>query len=245
MYLSKIPEVNIDIYQRIKKAGYKAIHLTTDTQVLGKRENDVRNGFQLPTGLSLANYNKYNTTAADIKSSGKDSGLAEYVKNHKDMNIGWEVIREIKRLSGLPVVAKGIMCAEDAITAIENGADAIFVSNHGARQLDTTPATIEVLEEVIEVCKGKNVEVFFDGGVRRGTDILKALALGAQAVFLGRAVLWGLAAGGQQGVERILHIMHEELKQAMVATGCTSVEDIHKKGKSLFYKHTELYTAKL
>lgn len=248
MYLSKIPEVNIDIYQRIKQAGYKAIHLTTDTQVLGKRENDVRNGFQLPTGLSLANYNKYNKShgeSADIKSSGKDSGLAEYVKNHKDMNIGWEVISEIKRLSGLPVVAKGIMCAEDAIVAIENGADAIFVSNHGARQLDTTPATIEVLEEVIEVCKGKNVEVFFDGGVRRGTDILKALALGAKSVFLGRAVLWGLATAGQQGVERILHIMHEELKEAMMQTGCKSVEDIHTKGKSLFYKQNELYIAKL
>ena len=121
MYLSKIPEVNIDIYQRIKKAGYKAIHLTTDTQVLGKRENDVRNGFQLPYGLTMANYDKYKQThgeTADIKSSGKDSGLAEYVKNHKDMNIGWDVIPLIKKLSGLPVVAKGIMCAEDAVIAL-------------------------------------------------------------------------------------------------------------------------------
>ena len=112
------------------------------------------------------------------------------------MNIGWEVIAEIKKISGLPVVAKGVMCAEDALIALQYGADALFVSNHGARQLDTTPATIEILEEVMEAVKGKNVEVYFDGGVRRGTDILKALALGANAVFLGRAILWGLAVGG-------------------------------------------------
>ena len=196
----------------------------------------------------MANYDKYKQThgeTADIKSSGKDSGLAEYVKNHKDMNIGWDVIPLIKKLSGLPVVAKGIMCAEDAIIALEHGADAIFVSNHGARQLDTTPATIEVLEEVILACQGKNVEVYFDGGVRRGTDILKALALGAKAVFLGRAVLWGLGAGGQKGVERVLEIMHEELKEAMIQTGCQSVDDIHRLGKALLYKESELYTAKL
>jgi len=196
----------------------------------------------------MANYDKYKQThgeTADIKSSGKDSGLAEYVKNHKDMNIGWDVIPLIKKLSGLPVVAKGIMCAEDAIIALEHGADAIFVSNHGARQLDTTPATIEVLEEVILACQGKNVEVYFDGGVRRGTDILKALALGAKAVFLGRAVLWGLGAGGQKGVERVLEIMHEELKEAMIQTGCQTVDDIHRLGKALLYKDSELYTAKL
>ena len=116
------------------------------------------------------------------------------------MNIGWEVIKTIKEVSGLPVVAKGIMCAEDAIKALEHGADAIFVSNHGARQLDTTFSTIEILEEVVLAVKKSNkpnTEIYFDGGVRRGTDILKAIALGANAVFLGRAVLWGLASGGQ------------------------------------------------
>lgn len=199
----------------------------------------------------MANYSKYKSShgeEANIKSSGKDSGLAEYVKNHKDANIGWDIIPEMKRLSGLPVVAKGIMCAEDALLALEHGADAIFVSNHGARQLDTTPATIEVLEEVITAVKNSNrpnVEVYFDGGVRRGSDILKALALGARAVFLGRAILWAIAAHGQKGVERVLEILNEELKEAMVHTGCSSIEDIHKKGKTLFYKEEEIYTAKL
>lgn len=114
--------------------------------------------------------------------------------------------------------------------------------------MDTTPATIEVLEEVITAVKNSKrpeVEVYFDGGVRRGTDILKALALGARAVFLGRAILWAIAAHGQKGVERVLEILNEELKEAMVQTGCSSIEDIHKKGKNLFYREEEIYTAKL
>ena len=250
IYLSKIPEVNQDLFDRVRGAGYKALHLTIDTQILGKRENDVRNNFQLPQGLGLANYAKYQKShgeESNLKSSGKDSALAEYVKNHKDANLGWDVIPKLKQLSQLPVVAKGIMCAEDALLALQHGADAIFVSNHGARQLDTTPATIEVLEEVIEAVRGagSSIEVYFDGGIRRGTDILKALALGAQAVFLGRAILWALAANGQPGVERVLAILTEELKEAMVQTGCNSIQDIHAKGKSLFYRPEELYTAKL
>ena len=252
IYLSKIPEVNRDLWDRVKRAGFKSLHLTIDTQILGKRENDVRNGFQLPYGLKMANYDKYSNThgeEATLKSSGKDSGLAEYVKNHKDMNIGWEVISEIKRVSGLPVVAKGVMCAEDALKALEHGADAIFVSNHWARQLDTTYATIEVLEEVVLAVRGTKggdkVEIYFDGGVRRGSDVFKALALGAQAVFLGRAVLWGLATDGQKGVERVLKIMIEELKETMMLTGCHSIQEIHQKGNKLIYQESEIYTAKL
>lgn len=203
-------------------------------------------------GLKMANYDKYSNShgeQANIKSSGRDSGLAEYVKNHKDMNIGWEVISEIKKVSGLPVVAKGVMCAEDALRALENGADAIFVSNHGARQLDTTYSTIEVLEEVVKAVRktpnGDKVEIYFDGGVRRGSDIFKAIALGANAVFLGRAVLWGLATDGQKGVERILHILNEEFKETMLMTGCRTIEDIRQKGQKLLYQDNEIYTAKL
>lgn len=133
MYLSKVDDVNIDLWKRVKEAGFKAIALTTDTQLLGKREDDVRNQFSLPLGLRMANYDKYSGYNNNIKSSGKDSGLAEYVRNHKDPNIGWEIINKIKKYSGLPVAAKGVLCAEDALIALEYGADAIFVSNHGAR----------------------------------------------------------------------------------------------------------------
>ena len=132
------------------------------------------------------------------------------------------------------------MCYEDAKLAIANGADGIHVSNHGARQLDTTPATIDVLAEVIRAVResGSQISVFFDGGVRKGTDVLKALAIGADVVFIGRAVLWGLATGGQAGVEQVIDILNRELKEAMLATGCMNVEQA-RGNKSLIYEKPE------
>ena len=132
------------------------------------------------------------------------------------------------------------MCYEDAKLAIANGADGIHVSNHGARQLDTTPATIEVLEEIVRAVKEmKNpIPVFFDGGVRRGSDVLKALAIGADVVFIGRAVLWGLATNGQVGVEKVINILNQELKEAMLATGCMNIDQA-KGNKSLIYDKPE------
>lgn len=132
-------------------------------------------------------------------------------------------------MTKLPIILKGIQCAEDALRAVEVGADAIWVSNHGARQLDTTPASIEVLEECVQAVKGK-IEVYFDGGISRGTDVLKALALGARCVFIGRPVLWGLAYNGQGGVERVLQILNDELRRAMILTGCLKLSDITKEG---------------
>ena len=141
------------------------------------------------------------------------------------------------------VIPKGISNYEDAQIAIEHGADAIFVSNHGARQLDTTPATIECLPEVVKAVRdsGKKVPIFFDGGVRKGSDVLKALAIGADLVLLGRPILYGLACDGQNGVERVLEIMNNELKEAMLHTGCMSLKDaklnpslIYGDGESLF-----------
>lgn len=125
------------------------------------------------------------------------------MKKHKNNEIGWDIIPYVKKVSGLPVYAKGVMCAEDVVLAIENGVDGIYVSNHGARQLDTTPATIEVLKEIVDqvekTCKLKGIPkipVWFDGGVRSGADVLKALALGADIVWVGRPILWGLACEG-------------------------------------------------
>lgn len=128
------------------------------------------------------------------------------MSKHKNNNLSWDVIPYIKEVSGLQVVAKGIMCAEDAILAIQNGADGVYVSNHGARQLDTTPATIEVLPEIVRAVRSLNssVPIFFDGGIRRGSDAFKALALGADCVMVGRPILWGLASDGQKGVENVL-----------------------------------------
>ena len=197
VYLSKFPEVNKDIFRRVRESGFKMLMLTTDTQQLGKRDQDVRNGFQLPSHLRLENLAKYLNDTSSIKSKN-ESGLAEFARNHKQNNIGWDVIPSVKQDSGLKVIAKGVMCYEDALEAIKYEVDGIMVSNHGARQLDTTPATIDVLAEVVKAVKdsGKKVPVFFDGGVRRGSDILKALAIGADLVFIGRPVLWGLATNG-------------------------------------------------
>jgi isopentenyl diphosphate isomerase/L-lactate dehydrogenase-like FMN-dependent dehydrogenase len=138
------------------------------------------------------------------------------------------------------VVAKGVMCYDDAVLAIENGADGIFVSNHGARQLDTTPATIDVLPEIVAAVKNsaRKVPIFFDGGIRKGSDAFKAIALGADVVFIGRPVLWGLAVGGQQGVEKVIELMNEELKQCMLTTGCMNINDV-RGNTNLIYDKTE------
>lgn len=197
----------------------------------------------------MQNFAKYIDQGAESNIKGKEgSGLAEFVKTHKNNEIGWDVVPYIKRVSGLPVFAKGVMCADDARLAIENGIDGIYVSNHGARQLDTTPATIEVLKEICEevekVCKQKGIKkipVWFDGGVRNGSDVLKALALGADLVWIGRGVLWALACEGQTGVENIIRILNEELREAMLRCGCYSLDDVRK--KKIFYDQKELLFA--
>jgi len=251
VYTSKIHTVNADIWARVKSSGFSALALTTDTQLLGKRLNDARNRFSLPYPWRMENMAKYMEQGEEtnVKSKG-GSGLAEFVKTHKNNEIGWDVVPYMKKVSGLPVWAKGVMCADDARIAIENGVDGIYVSNHGARQLDTTPATIEVLKEIADeverVCKEKGIKkvpVWFDGGIRSGSDVLKALALGADLVWIGRGVLWALACEGQTGVENINRILNEELKEAMLRCGCYSLEDIKK--KKILYEKDELLFARM
>ena len=156
----------------------------------------------------MRNLDKY---IPDESMHGKDgaqgSQLARFVREHKDNDFSWDKLRELKKMTKMAVIVKGVQCAEDARLSVECGADAVWVSNHGARQLDTTPASIEVLEECVKAVGGR-AEVYFDGGVSRGTDVLKALALGANAVFVGRAPLWGLSVDGQAGVEHLslIHI---------------------------------------
>ena len=176
--------------------------------------------------------------------------MSEFVRLHKKNDIDWSVIKFIQNESGLPVYAKGIMCKEDARLALEAGVNGIYVSNHGARQLDTTPATIEVLKEIADEATAYSnetllprVQVLFDGGIRRGSDVLKALALGADLVWIGRPVLWALACEGQAGVENLIRILNEELKEAMLQCGCYCLEDIKK--KKIIYDQDELLFPKL
>ena len=246
IYMSKSEAVNVDMWKRCRDNGFKAMCLTTDTQLLGKRDSDVRIRFELPSHLDLANLAPYKKAGEQNKvSNAKQSALAEYVASHKDNSIDWTIIPYVKRVSQLPVFAKGVMTYEDTLLALKNGADGIFVSNHGARQLDTTPATIQILGSVMSAISASGrskVPVIFDGGVRTGEDVLKALIMGADVVMIGRPVLYGLACDGQTGVERVLQIMNEELKQAMLSTGCMNIAQARGNMKLLYSNYDSLFT---
>ncbi|KAJ1156536.1 hypothetical protein NDU88_009255 [Pleurodeles waltl] len=218
LYIYKDRELTKSLVQRAERAGYKGIFLTVDTPYLGRRFDDVRNRFQLPPHLRMKNFQTSDLAFASEKGYGEDSGLAVYVAKAIDPSIKWVDIEWLRGLTSLPIVAKGILRADDALEAVKHGVDGILVSNHGARQLDGVPATIDALPEIVEAVKGK-VEVYLDGGIRKGTDVLKALALGANAVFIGRPVLWGLAYQGEDGVHDVLQMLKEELRLSMALAG--------------------------
>ncbi|MFL5965166.1 MAG: alpha-hydroxy acid oxidase [Gaiellaceae bacterium] len=194
-----------ELIDEAKASGYSALVLTVDTPYLGRRERDIRVDFKLPETLTLA---------GNIFGHPFDSSL------------NW---RDIEWLAGygLPVVVKGILTAEDADLACEHGAAAVVVSNHGGRQLDGVQATIDALPGVVDAVAGR-AEVYLDGGVRRGTDALKALALGARAVLIGRAMLWGLAARGEEGVAHVLELLRAEVELGLALLGCSSPADVRR-----------------
>lgn len=207
------------LVERAEAAGCKALVLTADAPVLGTRERDVKNRFALPPGLVIANATARH---AAVEAPEGDSGLAAWVAGALDPRLTWADVAWLRSITRLPVLLKGVVRGDDAAMGVEHGAAGVIVSNHGGRQLDASPATAEVLEEVVNAVAGR-AEVFVDGGVRRGTDVLKALALGARAVLLGRPILWGLATGGEDGVSRALELMRAEVLQAMTLAGCPDV----------------------
>jgi isopentenyl diphosphate isomerase/L-lactate dehydrogenase-like FMN-dependent dehydrogenase len=208
LYVYPSFEVAEKLVYRAETAGYSAIVLTVDLPVLGNREKDRRNNVTIPPPpYQEANF-------IDIEKMGQ-----EWV------TLTWESLSWLRSITSLPIVLKGILTAEDALLAVEHGVDGIVVSNHGGRQLDTAIPSIEALPEVVEGVAGR-CEVYVDGGIRRGTDILKALALGARAVLVGRPVLWGLAANGAEGVFHVLEILRKELELAMALAGRPTLESI-------------------
>lgn len=211
------------LVERAYNSGFQALCLTVDAPVLGRRERDARNQFVLPPGMELANL----VTWKDRKITQKDgeSGLFAYFAEQLDPGLTWADVEWLRGLSPLPLVIKGILRGDDAVRAVEHGANGIIVSNHGGRQLDGAIATIDALGEIVTAVRNQ-AEVFMDGGIRRGTDILKALALGAKAVLVGRPILWGLAVAGSQGVQHIIELLRDELDLAMALTGCATVQDI-------------------
>ena len=223
LYIHKDQGLTQALVQRAYTAGYKAICLTVDAPMLGKRERDQRNEFTLPPGLHPANLT--NISGLDIPQATGESGLLTYFSQQINPAVTWKDLEWLQSLSPLPLVVKGILRADDAVRAVEYGAQAIVVSNHGGRQLDGAIASLDALPDIIAAVDGK-AEVLLDGGIRRGTDILKALAYGAKAVLIGRPVLWGLAVAGKIGVSHIISLLQDELNLAMALSGCASLGDI-------------------
>jgi 4-hydroxymandelate oxidase len=194
------------LVRRAEAAGCGALVVTVDSPVFGRRERDLRNGFlDLPPGMACAHMD------------GRDIVFRS--------DLSWDHVDWLRSVTTLPIVLKGVMHPQDARLAISHGVDALAVSNHGGRQLDTVPATIEVLPSISGAVEGR-VPLLLDGGIRRGTDVVKALALGADAVAIGRPVLWGLAARGEDGVTLVLELLRAEVDSALALCGCRSPRDV-------------------
>eukprot|EP00534_Pseudo-nitzschia_fraudulenta_P016873 CAMPEP_0201252806 /NCGR_PEP_ID=MMETSP0852-20130820/67114_1 /ASSEMBLY_ACC=CAM_ASM_000632 /TAXON_ID=183588 /ORGANISM="Pseudo-nitzschia fraudulenta, Strain WWA7" /LENGTH=466 /DNA_ID=CAMNT_0047552549 /DNA_START=533 /DNA_END=1933 /DNA_ORIENTATION=- len=248
-YILKDRDRTVSLVRRALRSGYKGIFLTVDSVRFGYREADARNGFNaLPPPHRLVNYDEPETeatTAASTTTTRLDQTYNSQEKKAWDQNsermfeqnVSWEDVSWIKRElmreqqrqgSGrfFPLVVKGIMTAEDAILAVGAGADGIMVSNHGGRQLDGCLSALDVLPEVVDAIRGSGVPVWIDGGIRRGTDVLKALALGASAVGIGKPVFFALGVGGEDAVSFLLHLLQTELEAAMAICGIERIEDV-------------------
>ncbi|CAM8955970.1 unnamed protein product [Rhodiola kirilowii] len=220
IYVYKRRDITAQLVERAEKNGFKGIVLTADTPRLGRREADIRNKMIRP---HLKNFEGLISTKRVSQTGG--SNLQTFVADTFDASLSWKDIQWLKSITKLPILIKGILTSEDAIRALEAGVDGIIVSNHGARQLDYAPATISVLDEVVHAVKGK-VPVLIDGGIRRGTDVFKAIAIGAQAVLIGRPVIFGLAVKGEHGVKRVLEMLKDEFELSMALAGCPSLRAI-------------------
>lgn len=223
LYCYRDRSVTRGLVERAEAAGYAALCLTVDVPVPGRRERDIRNRFDLPPGIGWANLEPAGLDTMAPTSEG--SALHKYIASLWDSSLTWEIVPWLRSITRLPVLLKGVLAPEDARLAVEHGAAGIIVSNHGGRQLDDALRPCDALPAVVEAVAGQ-AEVFVDGGIRRGSDVLKALALGARAVLVGRPYLWGLAVNGEAGVRHVLSIVREELALSMALTGRPTIKDI-------------------
>ena len=218
-------------------AGYQALVLTVDTPVLGNRLAERKTAVVLPKGMRLSNLEKPSPDAQSLPSINRQLMNAQTANEAQALrekagprmhsaSLTWEsTIAFLRGVTSMKIILKGIMTGEDAELAVEHGADGIIVSNHGGRQLDATYSTIEALPEIVSAVGGR-IPIIIDGGVRSGSDVFKALALGADFVLVGRPALWGLAYAGQQGVESVMHILERELSRTMAFAGITRIGDV-------------------
>jgi isopentenyl diphosphate isomerase/L-lactate dehydrogenase-like FMN-dependent dehydrogenase len=212
LYVFRDPGLNVEMVARARDAGFTALVVTVDTPVLGRRERDVRSGFSVPPHLEVPALGRGGITPVEALELITPS-------------LTWRDLEGFAATAALPVVAKGVLTAEDALLAVEHGAAGLVVSNHGGRQLDGVSATIDALPEVVDAVAGR-IEVLLDGGIRRGADVVKALALGARAVLAGRAPLWGLAVGGEDGARRVLELLRAEVETALQLTGARTPAEL-------------------
>ncbi len=215
------------IIRRAEAAGCRALVITADATFPPRRERHIRSNFALPPEVELRNLQ--GVGLQDHLLQPEHGGMPAFVASLRNMLLTWDEIDWMRSITTTPIVLKGVMTAEDAALAVEHGVDAIIVSNHGGRQVDGTLATIEALPEIAERVGGQ-IEILLDGGIRRGTDVLKALALGAKAVLIGRPYLWGLAVGGEAGVRQVIELLRDEIESAMAQLGQPDVKRI---GRSL------------
>jgi isopentenyl diphosphate isomerase/L-lactate dehydrogenase-like FMN-dependent dehydrogenase len=215
LYWSSDRGFTSDLLARVADAGFEAVVFTVDFPAAGRRERDLRAAFTLPDELATPNI------PASLQRQDFHAALGQIV----DTTLTWRDLEWLHETCSLPVLLKGILSAEDALLAAEHGAAGVIVSNHGGRQLDGVSASLDALPEVVEAVGGR-LEVLMDGGVRRGTDVLKALALGARAVLVGRPVVWGLAVGGQEGAQNVLELLRAEVALGLTLLGCCSPGEV-------------------
>ncbi len=227
LYVYKDKGITRGLVERAAAAGYSALCLTVDTPLAGPRERDLRNNLRMPAHLELANFPESHTEM-HRRGAGPGSSLAQYISAQWDPALTWKDVEWLRSISPLPVVVKGVLAADDAMLAVDHGAAAIVVSNHGGRQLDSVPAGITMLPAVVDAVarRGNDCEVYVDGGARRGTDVLKAIALGARAVMIGRPILWGLTLDGENGVRAVLQRIRAEIDLSMALAGCATLADV-------------------
>ena len=248
LYVWKDRGLSRELVQRAKAAGYKAIMVTVDTAVFGRRDRDMRRGFTLPPKIGLETFidgirhprwtldfiTHEPITFSAVAGRGDVDGstaitLSDYVNSQFDASLSWRDLDWVRSESGLPIMLKGIQTATDARTAVSEGVEAIALSNHGGRQFDGSPAPIELLPEVMDAV-GNGIEVLIDGGVRRGSDVVKAVALGARAVMFGRPYLYGLGAAGEIGVEWVIDYFNAGIRRTMALVGATDLAALRSNG---------------
>ncbi|BCX73639.1 alpha-hydroxy-acid oxidizing protein [Acinetobacter bereziniae] len=245
LYMMKDRHFMQQLIQRAKNAKCSALVLTADLQIMGQRHKDIKNGLSAPPKLTLGNLinmctkpvwclamlktprRSFGNIVGHVDGISNTGSLAAWTTEQFDMKLSWRDVEWVKQQWGGKLIIKGIMEVDDAIAAVNAGADAIVVSNHGGRQLDSAPSSISVLEEIV-LAVGDKTEVYIDSGIRSGQDVLKAIALGAKGCLIGRAFIYGLGAYGEQGVYRVLEIIQKELDLSMAFCGKVNIQDIDK-----------------